>query len=136
MGSTSGRRTFLRRGCPAAVRERLLVGRSTHTLAQAAIARDEPCDYVAFGPIFGTTSKDSPYDARGLAALRAVVAQVSPKPVVAIGGIDASGAAEAVRAGAAGVAVISAVAAADDPAAAACALALAAQRAGSAGGHS
>lgn len=107
---------------PAAARERLLVGRSTHTLAQARVAIGEPCDYVAFGPVFGTTSKDSPYAARGLAALAEVAALAAPRPVIAIGGIDAERARQAVAAGAAGVAVISAVAGAAAPEAAARAL--------------
>jgi len=100
---------------PAELRERLLVGRSTHTLEQARATREEPVDYVAFGPLFGTGSKQSPYPARGLAALRQVVACVQPRPVFAIGGIDEAGCRSAAEAGAAGVAVISAVAADDDP---------------------
>jgi thiamine-phosphate pyrophosphorylase len=103
---------------PAQARERLLVGRSTHTLAQARAACDEPIDYVAFGPVFGTRSKRSPYDARGLEALAEVVRIAAPRPVVAIGGIDADNARAVAAAGAAGVAVISAVAGADDPVAA------------------
>jgi thiamine-phosphate pyrophosphorylase len=104
---------------PAAARARLRIGRSTHTLEQARIACGEPVDYVAFGPLFGTTSKDSPYDARGLDALAEVVRDVAPRPVVAIGGIDATRAADVLRAGAAAVCVISAIAAARDPEAAA-----------------
>jgi thiamine-phosphate diphosphorylase len=100
---------------PPEVRQRLLIGRSTHTLEQARAAREEPVDYVAFGPVFGTRSKQSPYEARGLALLADVVRLVAPRPVIAIGGIDASNAREITRAGAAGAAVISAVAAADDP---------------------
>jgi thiamine-phosphate pyrophosphorylase len=100
---------------PPEVRQRLLIGRSTHTLEQARAAREEPVDYVAFGPVFGTRSKPSPYAARGLALLTDVVRLVAPRPVIAIGGIDASNAREITRAGAAGAAVISAVAAADDP---------------------
>jgi thiamine-phosphate pyrophosphorylase len=107
---------------PAAARRRLLVGRSTHTLVQARAARAEPVDYVAFGPVFETRSKDSPYDPRGLALLAEAVKTVAPHPVIAIGGIDLARAASAKRAGAAGVAVISAVAGAEDPAAAARAL--------------
>jgi thiamine-phosphate pyrophosphorylase len=103
---------------PTQARRRLLVGRSTHTLAQAEAARGEPCDYVALGPVFGTHSKASPYDARGLELLESVATMLAPRPVVAIGGIDAEGARAAVRAGAAGVAVISAVAGARDPLAA------------------
>jgi thiamine-phosphate pyrophosphorylase len=103
---------------PSDVRARLALGRSTHTPEQARAASDEPVAYVAFGPVFGTTSKASPYAARGLEALADVARELSPRPVVAIGGIDAASAGEAARAGARGVAVISAVAAADDPEAA------------------
>jgi thiamine-phosphate pyrophosphorylase len=100
---------------PVAARRRLLVGRSTHPRELAETARDEPCDYVALGPVFGTTSKDSPYEARGLARLERVAALVAPRPVVAIGGIDLARVPEVMRAGASGVAVLSAVAAAADP---------------------
>jgi thiamine-phosphate pyrophosphorylase len=110
---------------PQAARERLCVGRSTHDAAQAAAAMQEGIDYVAFGPLFGTTSKPSPYGERGLEALREIVAQVAPLPLVAIGGIDAARIATVRAAGAAGVAVISAVAGADDPEAATRALAAA-----------
>jgi len=115
---------------PQAARERLLVGRSTHTEAQAHAARDEPVDYVAFGPVFGTRSKDSPYEARGLELLARAAALAAPLPLVAIGGIDAGNAARVAGAGAAGVAVLSAVVAAADPEAATRALvaALAAPR--------
>jgi thiamine-phosphate diphosphorylase len=99
-------------------RARLLLGRSTHTLEQAAAARCEPIDYLAFGPIFGTRSKDSPWGPRGLAQLAEVVRSVRPLPVVAIGGIDADNAASVRAAGAAGFAVISAVAGSDQPEAA------------------
>ncbi len=102
---------------PAALRERLLVGHSTHTLEQAQASRDEPVDYVAFGPVFGTTSKQSPWAAPGVAALGDMVRRVAPKPAVAIGGIDASNALAVVRSGA-GLAVISAVVGAADPEAA------------------
>jgi thiamine-phosphate pyrophosphorylase len=103
---------------PAEARRRLAVGRSTHSLEQARQAAGAPVDYVAFGPLFGTASKESPYDARGVEALRAAVEAVAPRPLVAIGGIDARGARLAREAGARGVAVISAVAGADDPEAA------------------
>ena len=101
---------------PAAARERLAVGRSTHDLAQARTARSEAVDYVAFGPVFGTTSKASEYSLRGTHTLSQIVELVAPLPVVAIGGIDESNVGEIVAAGAAGAAVISAVAAAPDPA--------------------
>lgn len=102
---------------PAALREELLVGRSTHDLEQLRSARSEPVDYLAFGPLFGTRSKQSPYSARGLAALAEAAALAQPLPLVAIGGIDATNAG-AVAACGAGLAVISAVAGAEDPEAA------------------
>jgi thiamine-phosphate pyrophosphorylase len=116
---------------PREARARLLLGRSTHTLEQADSARREPIDYVAFGPVFGTRSKTSEWGERGLAQLEAVVRRVRPLPVIAIGGIDASNAASVRATGAAGFAVISAVAGAPEPGAATRAL-LAAWREGSA----
>lgn len=106
-----------------AVGTRLDVGLSTHDSGQAVRALDEGADYVGFGPVFGTGSKETPYEARGLEGLAEVVRTVAPLPVVAIGGIDASHVAQLHSTGAAGIAVISAVAAAPDPAAATRALA-------------
>jgi thiamine-phosphate pyrophosphorylase len=103
---------------PPAARARLLVGRSTHTLEQARAARGEAVDYAAFGPVFGTQSKDSPYAPRGLELLAEVAKLLAPLPLVAIGGIDLERAPALRAAGAAGAAVISAVAGADDPVAA------------------
>ena len=100
---------------PPAARKRLAVGRSTHNLEQARAARSEAIDYLAFGPVFGTTSKASGYSARGTEALAQIVGLAAPLPVVAIGGIDASNVGEIAATGAAGAAVISAVAAASDP---------------------
>jgi len=100
---------------PPEIRRRLLIGRSTHTLEQALAAAEEPVDYVAFGPVFGTHSKESPYEVRGLSLLEEVVRAVAPQPVIAIGGIDTGNVREVARTGAGGAAVISAVAADDDP---------------------
>ncbi|MBW2397758.1 MAG: thiamine phosphate synthase [Deltaproteobacteria bacterium] len=100
---------------PAAVREQLLVGRSTHTLEQVCAASEEAVDYLAFGPVFGTHSKASPYPPRGLPLLREAVQAAAPLPLVAIGGINAKNAADVAATGAIGAAVISAVASADDP---------------------
>ncbi len=108
---------------PPRAREQLQIGRSTHTLAQARTARTEPIDYLAYGPVFGTTSKASAYDARGIEGLRQVCEIAGAMPVVAIGGIDVTRCAEVIRAGAAAVCVISAVAGAEDPRAATAALA-------------
>jgi thiamine-phosphate pyrophosphorylase len=102
---------------PPDVRARLRVGFSTHTLEQVRASRALAIDYVAFGPVFGTHSKDSPFSARGVAALREASA-CATRPLVAIGGIGAAEVAAVAGAGAAAAAVISAIAAADDPAAA------------------
>jgi len=103
---------------PAAVRADLALGRSSHTAEQVRRARGEPIAYLAFGPVFGTASKDSPYPARGIEALAETVALAEGLPVVAIGGLDADRVGQAARAGARGAAVVSAVAGAGDPEAA------------------
>jgi thiamine-phosphate pyrophosphorylase len=103
---------------PPEARDALLIGRSTHDAEQARHACREPIDYLAFGPVFGTTSKRSEYGARGLAALGEIAALAGPLPLVAIGGIDLGRVAEVIGAGADAAAVISAVAKAEDPVAA------------------
>jgi thiamine-phosphate diphosphorylase len=103
---------------PEAARERLLVGRSTHDLAELDAARAGPVDYLALGPVFGTASKATPHAARGIEMAREAARRAAPLPLVAIGGVDAEGAAALARAGVGGVAVISAVAGAQDPLAA------------------
>ena len=112
---------------PPETRELLLIGRSTHDPAQAQRACREPIDYLAFGPVFGTSSKQSADDARGLAALGEIAALAGSLPLVAIGGIDLGRVAEVIQAGASAAAVISAVAAAEDPVAATRALVTAIQ---------
>jgi thiamine-phosphate pyrophosphorylase len=59
-------------------------GRSCHTIEQVVSAGSAA--YVGFGPVFGTTTKDTGYAARGCALLREAVASTS-LPIVAIGGI-------------------------------------------------
>ncbi len=100
---------------PEWARRQLRVGRSTHDDDELARAVREPVDYVAFGPIFGTTSKRVAHEVRGLTALEATVRTAAPRPVIAIGGIDAKRASDVGRTGAAGIAVIGAVAGTDDP---------------------
>ncbi len=90
-------------------------GRSTHTPEQA---RDPgAAAYIGFGPVFGTTSKETPWSARGPAMLAAAV-RASPVPVVAIGGISAETLPAVRAAGAHGWAVIGAIWRAPDPRAA------------------
>jgi len=89
------------------------VGRSVHSELEACAEGTEELDYVLFGHVFQTGSKPG-VPPRGLGAL-ARVASVYPVPVLAVGGITAGNAAAAIEAGAAGVAVISAICDAQDP---------------------
>ncbi|MES1204318.1 MAG: thiamine phosphate synthase [Pseudomonadota bacterium] len=100
-------------------RGRLRIGISTHNLEQARAAVAGGADYLGFGPIFATTTKDRPDPVVGIEALRQVTTQVaSGVPVVAIGGITLGSIADVAAAGAAAAALISAVEGAADPAAA------------------
>ncbi|MEZ5284089.1 MAG: thiamine phosphate synthase [Vicinamibacterales bacterium] len=85
-----------------------LVGVSTHSVQQAREALGQPVSYVAVGPVFGTTTKDTGYAPVGLSLVREVAALAAPLgiPVVAIGGITLESAPEVIRAGAASVCVI------------------------------
>jgi thiamine-phosphate pyrophosphorylase len=92
-----------------------IVGFSTHSLAQFERALREPVSYLAIGPVFGTSTKDTGYDAVGLALLEAA-ARLDPRcPIVAIGGVTLDNAASAWSAGASSVAVIGDLLAGGDP---------------------
>lgn len=84
------------------------VGISVAKRRDAAIAEFAGATYVGAGPIWATPSKPDAGAPIGIEGLRDICLSVTV-PVVAIGGIDASNAAECIRAGAAGVAVIRAV---------------------------
>ena len=100
-------------------REGFLAGRSVHSLEAARAAAGEGVDYLVAGPVYETRTHPGRVPA-GLSLVEAVSA-VGP-PVLAIGGVTAGRVEGVVRAGASGVAVISAVLAAGDPRAAAGAL--------------
>jgi len=89
--------------------ERVIVGISTHNLEQAKLAANMPVDYVAFGPIFKTSTKENPDSIAGLEALHGVRTIVGSLPVVAIGGITLANAEEAWKAGADAVSSIAAL---------------------------
>jgi len=97
-----------------------ILGVSTHSLAQAQAALATGADYIGFGPIFATGTKNTGYTPRGLEALRAIRQGVS-LPILAIGGITLENVTAVIAAGATAPAVISAVVAAPDVAAAAAA---------------
>ncbi|MDI3483028.1 MAG: thiamine-phosphate pyrophosphorylase [Candidatus Methanomethylophilaceae archaeon] len=99
--------------CP----EDFLIGISVGSIEEALEAEAGGADYIGLGPVFPTTSKEDAGQACGLALLREVKKKISI-PVVAIGGITFDNAPEVVRAGADGLAVISAVLKREDIAAA------------------
>jgi len=96
-----------------------IIGLSTHTDTQLQAALAAPVDYVATGPVFGTTTKSTGYDSIGLESVRrgAALARGSGRPLVAIGGITLETAPDVLRAGASTVAVITDLVAGGDPAA-------------------
>ena len=81
------------------------VGTSTHRLDQVIEADLSSADYIAFGPIFPTASKEKPDPVVGLDGLREA-RQATRKPLVAIGGITVENARAVIEAGADSVAVI------------------------------
>jgi thiamine-phosphate pyrophosphorylase len=95
------------------------IGRSVHSADEAARAVEEGADFLLVGNIYETASHPG-RPAAGLALVRAAAAL--GRPVIAIGGVDAGRAQEVRAAGAYGVAAISALWRAADPAAAALAL--------------
>jgi len=93
----------------------LWIGISTHNLEQVREACAAGADYLGFGPVFTTQTKERPDPVQGVAALEAAVAAAPGRPIVAIGGITAANAADLYRAGAAALCAISAVNDARDP---------------------
>jgi thiamine-phosphate pyrophosphorylase len=85
------------------------LGISVTTRREGAVAEHAGATYLGAGPIWPTPSKPDAAPPIGIDGLRDICLSVSV-PVVAIGGIDASNAAECIRAGASGVAVIRAIA--------------------------
>jgi len=83
-----------------------LVGVSTHSLDQAREAREAGADFVVFGPVFQTPSKEGYGPPIGLESLKHVCAELDSFPVLAIGGVTQDNFAECLRAGAQGVAAI------------------------------
>jgi thiamine-phosphate pyrophosphorylase len=89
-----------------------IIGRSTHSLAEARAAINAGPDYLSIGSVFPSGTKD--VQPVGLETVREVATAVS-LPIVAIGGITAENAASVLKAGATCVAVCSAVCDSDDP---------------------
>lgn len=91
-----------------------LIGVSCHGLESAVAARDMGADFITCGPVFFTPSKAAYGKPLGTSALSEVTKQAR-LPVFAIGGINRDTARDAVSAGARGIALISAILAADNP---------------------
>ena len=92
-------------GAEQALAEGLLLGRSVATRREAAVAEHAGAGYLGAGPVWATPSKPDAGAPIGLDGLREICQSVEI-PVVAIGGVTAANAAECIRAGASGVAVI------------------------------
>jgi thiamine-phosphate pyrophosphorylase len=96
-----------------------IVGMSTHSPDQVRAASTMAVDYIAVGPVFGTSTKETGYRHVGTTfvteAAKILEDAGSPKPIVAIGGITLERAPDVIRAGAAAVAVISDLLSTGDP---------------------
>lgn len=99
----------------------VFIGWSVESMDDVKQSAALPVDYLGVSPVFSTPTKTDTKDPWGLEGL-AVVRAATRLPLVAIGGIHAGNAREVLRAGADGLAVVSALCAADDPRAAAATL--------------
>lgn len=90
-----------------------LIGLSTHNASQVTAAAQTDVDYIGFGPIYLTSSKENPDPVVGLEGLRAV-RSLTKLPIFAIGGLTAERYPDVLKAGANGAAVISAILSARD----------------------
>jgi thiamine-phosphate pyrophosphorylase len=86
-----------------------VIGFSTHNIEQVHEALRLPIDYLAFGPIFPTSSKRNPDPVAGINQLGLVCEVARPMPVIAIGGINQTNAPDVLATGANAVAIISAL---------------------------
>jgi thiamine-phosphate pyrophosphorylase len=87
--------------------EDFMIGVSTHSLAEAEVANEAGADFVVFGPVFATPSKENYGLPTGLGKLEGVAKELAPFPVLALGGVDVMNACECLQAGASGIAGIS-----------------------------
>ncbi len=96
------------------LRANKIIGGSAVTLEEAWKCLDEGADYVGFGPVYPTTSKADAGPVAGIDLMKEVIDKV-PLPLIAIGGVNKDNTPEVIRAGAHGIAVISAVCCQQDP---------------------
>ena len=98
-----------------------IIGGSAGNISEAIRCVDEGADYIGFGPVYQTQSKDDAGPATGIMIMRQLIKEIHC-PVIAIGGMNERNVPEIIGAGAHGIAVISAVCCAEDPEKAACIL--------------
>jgi len=89
------------------VGNKMIIGISTHNLSQAKKAQDNGADYIGFGPMFQTSTKNAGRP-KGLRSLKNICSKITI-PVVAIGGITCENISDVLNAGADGCAIISAI---------------------------
>ncbi|MBS4208712.1 thiamine phosphate synthase [Bacillus sp. FJAT-50079] len=92
-----------------------LLGVSVHSIQEAIEAKDAGADYVGIGPVYPTISKADAKPVAGTSVIEEVSAYFPNLPIVGIGGITPENSLPVFQAGAAGIAVISAIAAANNP---------------------
>lgn len=95
------------------VGESKIIGVSVNTPKEAREAERLGADYVGLGPIYATATKDTDLPVLGSDGIRRMRGKIGI-PIVAVGGINAGNAAEVMKSGAAGVAVVSAILGAPD----------------------
>ncbi|HEY5742562.1 MAG TPA: thiamine phosphate synthase [Terrimicrobiaceae bacterium] len=93
--------------------DQAIIGKSTHSVAQAVQAREEGVDYIGFGPLFATPTKPD-YTPIGLDAI-SKAQNLSHLPVFCIGGIKRGNLAQVLAAGARRVVIVSGILQAADP---------------------
>jgi thiamine-phosphate pyrophosphorylase len=91
-----------------------IIGLSVENMDQVLKANDLDVDYIGISPVFSTPTKTDTAQPFGLEGIRQVMA-VSLHPAVAIGGINFTNATSIIRAGANGIAVVSAICSASNP---------------------
>jgi thiamine-phosphate pyrophosphorylase len=94
--------------------EKAIIGGSAGSVEEARKCLLEGADYIGFGPVYPTTSKEDAGPAAGLSLLKQIVEAI-PLPIIAIGGITADNTPSVVQTGVHGIAVISAVCCQKDP---------------------
>ncbi len=94
-----------------------IIGLSVETMEQVTEANQLDVDYIGISPVFSTPTKKDTFHPFGLDGVKKVM-EISSHPAVAIGGINESNAVDIFKAGANGIAVVSAICSAEDPKAA------------------